>query len=77
VLPKTSETISLLERGLVRFANLPPQQASRQERDMLAAQQEFKEILYHRSPLWIVGTSLGFELVVLAWAAWIFCRRDF
>lgn len=26
---------------------------------------------------WIVGTSLGFEAVVLGLAAWIFCRRDF
>jgi hypothetical protein len=26
---------------------------------------------------WIVGTSLGFEAVVLAVAAWIFCRRDY
>ena len=25
----------------------------------------------------IIGTSLGFEAVVLALAAWVFCRRDF
>jgi len=25
----------------------------------------------------VLGTSLGFELFFLAWAAWIFCRRDF
>ena len=26
---------------------------------------------------WVIGTSLGFEAVVLALAAWIFCRRDY
>jgi hypothetical protein len=26
---------------------------------------------------WIVGTSLGFEIVVLGLAAWVFCRRDY
>jgi hypothetical protein len=30
-----------------------------------------------RSVDWIVGTSVGFEGVVLALAAWIFCRRDY
>lgn len=26
---------------------------------------------------WVIGTSLGFEAVVLALAAWVFCRRDY
>jgi ABC-type transport system involved in multi-copper enzyme maturation permease subunit len=26
---------------------------------------------------WVIGTSLGFEVVVLGMAAWVFCRRDF
>lgn len=30
-----------------------------------------------RSVPWIIGTSLGFELIILAWGAWIFCRRDY
>jgi ABC-type transport system involved in multi-copper enzyme maturation permease subunit len=30
-----------------------------------------------RSVPWIIGTSLGFELVILAWGAWVFCRRDY
>jgi hypothetical protein len=30
-----------------------------------------------RSVLWIVGTSLGFEAVVLAFCCWIFARRDY
>jgi hypothetical protein len=30
-----------------------------------------------RSPVWIIGTSLAFEAVVLLIAGWFFCRRDF
>lgn len=30
-----------------------------------------------RSPVWIIGTSLGFEAVMLLIAGWFFCRRDF
>jgi hypothetical protein len=30
-----------------------------------------------RSVAWVAGTSLAFEAVVLAVAAWIFCRRDY
>ncbi len=77
VLPKTTETIGLLQRWLLRLANLGPEPANQQQRDMAAAQREFQEKLDQRSPLWIIGTSLAFEFVVLAWAAWIFCRRDF
>jgi hypothetical protein len=75
-LPKTTETISLLQRWLVHLANLRPPPAAQQQ-EFAAAQQEFQEKLAERSPLWIIGTSLVFEFVVLAWAAWIFCRRDF
>jgi ABC-type transport system involved in multi-copper enzyme maturation permease subunit len=77
VLPKTTETITLLQRWLVRLADLPPEPASPQQQAMRSAQRELAEALYRRSPFWIVGTSLAFEFVVLAWAAWLFCRRDF
>jgi ABC-type transport system involved in multi-copper enzyme maturation permease subunit len=30
-----------------------------------------------RKVSWIVGSSLGFEAVVLGLAAWVFCRRDY
>ncbi len=30
-----------------------------------------------RSVWWVIGTSIGFEVVVLLFAAWIFSRRDF
>ena len=77
VLPKTTETINLLQRWLVRLAALPREPASPQEKALQSAQREFAEALYRRSPFWIVGTSLAFEMVMLAWASWLLCRRDF
>jgi hypothetical protein len=77
VLPKTTETIALLERNLLKVAELtfggPP--GRRAEFGEVA--REAEETLRTRSVWWIVGTSLGFEALVLAWAATIFCRRDF
>ncbi len=77
VLPKTRQTIALLQRWLIRLADLPPASDNPQQQAMQAAQRDFQETLYGRSPFWILGTSLGFELVVLACAAWVFCRRDY
>ena len=36
-----------------------------------------QEALNQRPLWWIIGTSLGFEAVILGIACWIFCRRDF
>jgi hypothetical protein len=77
VLPKTTETIALLERSLVRLAKLPQQPRGPQTERMQAAQMEFIEILHARSIAWVVGTSLGFEGFVLFWAVLFFCRRDY
>jgi ABC-type transport system involved in multi-copper enzyme maturation permease subunit len=38
---------------------------------------ELIELQRSRSPAWIIGTSLAFEVVIVALAAWIFCRRDY
>ncbi len=40
-------------------------------------QEEMERAARSRSIAWIIGTSVGFEAVVLAFAAWIFCRRDY
>jgi ABC-type transport system involved in multi-copper enzyme maturation permease subunit len=79
VLPKTTETIALLDRELIDLSDLPNGalgQPPRQSRQREAAR-EMAETLRGRSIWWIVGTSLGFEAIVLAGAALIFCRRDF
>ena len=77
VLPKTSETIALLQRTLIRLADLDGQQGGAQDKRIVAVQREVAEAVRGRSVAWVVGTSLGFELVVLAGAALLFCRRDF
>ena len=76
VLPKTSETIGLLERTLMSMAELP-EQPGQAYGPQARVGREMVQTIRSRSVAWVVGTSLGFELVVLSWAALIFCRRDF
>ncbi|MGD0542296.1 MAG: hypothetical protein ABSB33_12340 [Tepidisphaeraceae bacterium] len=86
VLPKTTETVALLERMLISSARL--EHVSRDNQDdsgnsstelngKPVPMREVQAEMRSRSAGWIVGTSLGFEGVVLALAAWIFCRRDY
>jgi hypothetical protein len=77
VLPKTAETVALLERSLMKAAKLPQPSGGPEERRMHAAQIDAIDALRNRSIAWVVGTSLGFEAVVLCFAALIFCRRDY
>ena len=78
VLPKTSETVALIERVMISTADLPgAQDDGGDPNGEQAARREMTGELRSRSPWWIVGTSLGFEAVVLALASWVFCRRDF
>ncbi len=76
VLPKTTETMGLLERSLIRAAELP---RPTREVDPKQARvgREMAQTLRGRSVGWIVGTSLLFELAVLSAAAFVFCRRDY
>ncbi|MCK4874042.1 MAG: ABC transporter permease [Phycisphaerales bacterium] len=89
-LPKTAETIDLLERVLVSSAELEAVAEADDSGgavmtfgsggryvDQAALQMDLIEELRRRSVWWIVGTSLGFEAVVLAIGGWFFCRRDF
>jgi ABC-type transport system involved in multi-copper enzyme maturation permease subunit len=91
-LPKTSETIGLLERELVSRADLPApepddetvptQENGRQGfrargRENAAANAQLDVELRQRSLTWVLGTSCIFEGATLILAAWLFCRRDF
>lgn len=75
-LPKTGETIDLLERTLISMAELP-EQPGQEDAPQARVGREMAHTLRSRSVGWVVGTSLGFEFVVLSLAAFIFCRRDF
>lgn len=69
-LPKTAETVELLQRSLIRVADMPGLDASGPQGRLVT---ELRE----RSVGWIIGTSLIFEAVFLALGAWVFQRRDF
>ena len=76
VLPKTTETIGLLERNLIELAELP-RSPDDDQRERAEAGVKFQETVRSRSLAWVLGTSLAFELATLALAALVFCRRDF
>jgi ABC-type transport system involved in multi-copper enzyme maturation permease subunit len=79
-LPKTGETVNLMDRhvvvgGKTGFSNsgfikiLMGMESSPEE--------SVDQAIARHSTLYIIGTSLIFEGVMLGLAAWIFCRRDF
>lgn len=73
-LPKTQETLIVLENSLVGLADLPQvRSASKQEAMALDVDRQLRA----RSPAWSIGSSLAFEAAVVALAAFLFCRRDF
>ncbi len=90
LLPKTSETVELLDRVLLTTEDMEglvdaqrdsaPTFSSGDDEiyvDQIDVSLELQRHLRKRSVTWIIGTSLGFEAVMLALAGWIFCRRDF
>lgn len=89
VLPKTKETVGVLERILVSQADLdqlnrnndsvPPIQFDPDDVqiNMRELTRRMKQEERNRPLWWIIGTSVGFEAVVLGLACWIFARRDF
>ena len=86
VLPKTSETIELLDRTLTVSADLenidaPADSQAFGRNDPPVNEREVQkrvaERIRARSPLWVVGTSLLFEAAVVLLTAWVFARRDF
>jgi ABC-type transport system involved in multi-copper enzyme maturation permease subunit len=86
-LPKTHETVELLERVLLSAARLPrgiaeegaidPSGFGARRSDREYAGAEVDRELRSRSAGWIVGSSLGFEFLVVGLGAWLFCRRDY
>lgn len=84
ILPKTSETIALLDRNLLRDDDLDrmmdQEPADEEVLGTMAdprAARRVQDIIRARSVGWVIGTSLAFEAVMLAVAGWLFVRRDF
>jgi hypothetical protein len=95
VMPKTRETLNLLDRFLftdqdlkdasrqqeVEAASAPTQPARRNARRGRSESAEematFMDPTRDRSAVWVLGTSVAFEALVLGVAAWVFVRRDY
>ncbi len=91
VLPKTAETLGVLEREITSISDLQGIRGTDNEnsgvnlneddRELNINNEEFSErmakAIRGRSLWWIIGTSLAFEAFVLGIASWIFVRRDF
>ncbi len=92
LLPKTSETMNLLQRELLEDTELDRFREQAEERrarggfsttvagvrvSQRSIEREMKRVLDARGVPWILGTSLLFEAVLLAAASWMFVRRDF
>lgn len=85
-LPKTAETTNWLERRLVETAKLRRSTEEDADLDMFGStyvkRKDFEAALREdedsrRGALWVIGTSLGFEVVVLSACVWLFRRRDY
>lgn len=78
-LPKTGDTLALLEKTLISAADLPtpPTDGPDEmiERDSEIARETLEDL--ERPVWWVIGTSLAFELILVGGAAFIFCRRDY
>lgn len=80
VLPKPGETTALLDRLIVlgdgkTLGGSLIDAAVEKTRD--SGLEDAKEELHRHSPAWVIGTSLAFELLILALACRMFSRRDF
>ena len=88
-LPKTDETIGLLERFLRQYAGMesfggPDDNETRRvfggggtRINVRELGDRMQEVIDARSIWWVIGTSLLFEVFVLSIACWLFSRRDF
>lgn len=88
VLPKTQETIGLLERHLIsddELSKLMDMDRANEPNDVddLPAMadprvpQRVADIVRSRTIWWVLGTSFGFEALLLGLSTLIFVRRDF
>ena len=86
MLPKTGETVDLLERILRDRAGMVipvgDEDDTQRQFGAMVGPREFdermrKELGESHSAVWTIGTSLIFEFVVLAFGAWWFSRRDY
>ena len=80
ILPKTSDTVDLMQR-MIRVEGDQPFSVTTFLSAIMGQtpqhDQEAEDQLQRHSATFIIGSSLAFELGLLSFAAWSFCRRDF
>ena len=78
LVPKTQDTIGLLNRRLFSDVVLTSVLNTTPERGpMHGWRRQIQNLLHARDTAWILCSSIAFECVMLALAAWRFCRRDY
>jgi len=88
VLPKTKETVALLDRYLLTQKERDQFQPDNDEQSFGMSNDDVKISQRHmtsriegerrsRNVTWVIGTSLGFEVVMVGLMVWFFRRRDF
>ena len=91
VMPKTAETIALLDRWLrrdtdVNLFDLFQGKVARDDSgdfrvtntsDDREVQRRLQQQYDAKSEVFLIGSSLAFEVLVLSFACWIFVRRDY
>ncbi len=91
VMPKTAETIALLDRWLrrdtdVNLMDIFQGKVAGNESsgfsvtntsDDREAQRRVQQEYDAKSEVFLIGSSLAFEVLVLSFACWIFVRRDY
>jgi len=88
VLPKTKETVGLLDRYLLtqkereqfRGEDNEPPFAMNEDDVRISPKQmgeRMEQEVRSRNVVWIIGTSMTFEVAVVGLMVWFFRRRDF
>ncbi len=77
VFPKTGETKDLFQRWVIDKSDWDGFLKMIDQLNDGGGRQDPQDSLNKRPLWWILGTSFGFEAVILGIACWIFCRRDF
>lgn len=80
-LPKTREAtymlkkkISVKGKNMTRMSEFLEAGASKAEKREAKAREDYEN---RHSDVYIIGTSLAFEVVILGWACFLFARKDF
>lgn len=64
-------------RGTTTAPATNPADEPRFRRDFAQLESDKEQAYRSRSAAWVIGTSMGFQIVIVAAAVWVFSRRDY